>query len=164
MILLYLYYRIIKLYNDNPNLPVYEHTNRRYNAEKIVKVLLNPNIPVGRVSTSQPVCVQDNVTLIVDLSKLHTKEDIRADDLGSWHCNGKRFIKCEVDDEGNVIEIVTQARRRAGSLYTLIRRYYEHTTSRDFKKTIAEILGKVVIKSMGVNGMCNTKIQMVCSI
>ena len=43
-----------------------------------------------------------------------------------------------------VIELVTQPRRRVGTFYTIVRRYYEHTTSRDFKKTIAEVFGKYI--------------------
>lgn len=129
-------------YNENQNLPVYKHTSHRYNAQKIVEVLLNPKLSVDRIATTRPVCVQDNVAFVVDVSKLDKKEDIRADDLGSWHCNGKRFIRCAVDANGTVTELITNSKRRSDSLYTLIRRYYEHMTARDFKKTIAEIIGK----------------------
>ncbi len=96
---------------------------------------------MNKIATTRPVCVQDNVAFVVDISKLDKKEDIRADDLGSWHCNGKRFIKCAVDEDGNVIELINHPRRRTNGLYTIVRRYYEHTTARDFKKTIAEIIG-----------------------
>lgn len=136
----FLFYYRCSNYNNNPNLPVYKHTRCRYNAQRIAEVLLNPELPVAKIATTRPVCVQDNVAFVVDLSKLQKREDIRADDMGSWKCNGKRFIKCAV--EGSVIDIVTQPRRRDGNLYTLVRRYYEHTTSSDFKKTIAEIIGK----------------------
>ena len=121
---------------------MYQHTTHRYNAEKIVEVLLDPDLPASKIATSRPVCVEDNVTFVVDLSKLESKADIRADDLGSWHCNGKRLIKCEVDKKGKVIELFSKPRRCIGTLYTLVRWYYEHTTARDFKKTICEILGK----------------------
>ena len=138
----YFFYRR-RCYNDNPNLPIYQHTACRYNAQKIVEVLLNPKLPLSRISTTRPVSVQDNVVFIVDLSKLDKPEDIRADDLGSWQCNGKRFIKCTVD-KGRVTELVAQRKGQPGKTYTLVRRYYEHTTSRDFKRTIAEIYGEYI--------------------
>ena len=97
-----------KCYNDNPNLPVYEYTASRYNAQTIVEVLMNPEIPLDKITTTRPVSIQDNVVLIVDLSKLDKPEDIRADDVGSWHCNGKRFVKCAIDDNVHLLtELVT---------------------------------------------------------
>ena len=42
-------------------------------------------------------------------------------------------MKCEVDKKGKVIGLISN---------TVVRRYYEHATSRDFKKTIAEIIGE----------------------
>ncbi len=132
-----------RFYNNNPKLPVFHHTSCRYNARKIAEVLLHTNLPVEKIATSRPVCVQNNVTFVVDLDKLQKKEDIRADDLGSWHCNGKRLIKCEVDKNGKCINVINNPKRHVCSgMYTIIRRYYEHMTARDFKKTIAEILGE----------------------
>ena len=139
---LILIYRNIKLYNDNPNLPVYQYTKCRYNVQTIVEILLNSKLSLSKIATTRPVSIQDNATFVVDLSKLQKKEDIRADDLGSWRCNGKRFMKCEVDKKGKVIGLISQSRRHFGTQYTVVRRYYEHATSRDFKKTIAEIIGE----------------------
>lgn len=56
--------------------------------KKIIELLLDRSIPLSKIATSQPVGVQDNMVFIVDLSKLAKDEDIRADDLGSWLCNG----------------------------------------------------------------------------
>ena len=55
------------------NLPVYQYTSHRYNAEKIAEVLLNPKLPSRKIATSRPVCIQDNVTFVVDLSKLQKR-------------------------------------------------------------------------------------------
>lgn len=123
---------------------MFEYTSHRYNAEKIAEVLLDPKLPNSKIATSRPVAIQDNVTFIVDLTKLQSKQDIRADDLGSWHCNGKRLIQCKVDKFGKVVELVDKPSKRTGTLHTIVRRYYEHATARDFKKTIAEILGKIL--------------------
>ena len=85
-----------------------------------------------KIATSQPVCVQDNLVFIVDISKLDKPEDIRADDLGSWDCNGKRCSYCCVDDQGYVVTISkTKPSQGAYSIYTLVRRYYKHATAGD---------------------------------
>ena len=53
-----------------------------------MEVLLDKHLPFNRIATCQPVGVQDNLVFVIDLSQLEEAEDIRADDLGSWTCNG----------------------------------------------------------------------------
>lgn len=81
------------------------------------------------------------MVFIVDLSHLEKSEDIRADDLGSWACNSKRTMRCVVED-GWVLDVTpgltAQADRQS---YLLVKRYYKHATSGDFRKTIAKIYG-----------------------
>lgn len=106
----------------------------------IIQVLLDKELSPSRIVTSQPVSVEDNFVFVVDLSKLEKPEDIRADDLGSWTCNGKRSLHCIF--EGNVLtEIVAPSKLRTGKTYCLVKRYYKHATAGDFKRTIAEIYG-----------------------
>ena len=97
------------------------------------------------MATSQPVSVQDNLVFIVDISKLDRPEDIRADDLGSWTCNGKRRLQYSVDNCGHVIDVFGQHKPRNQHLYTLVKlkRYLKHATAGDYKRTIAEIFGEL---------------------
>ena len=46
-----------------------------------------------------PVSVQDNMVFVIDLSHLDKPQDIHADDLGSWTCNGKRCSNCDLEDD-----------------------------------------------------------------
>ena len=80
---------------------------------------------------------------MVDLSHLEKPEDLRADDLGSWLCNGKKCVRCTVQD-GQILEIFSGS---SGNTYLLIRRYYKHATSGDFRRTIAEVYGKEICSS-----------------
>ena len=43
---------------------------------------------MAKVATIRLISVQDNLTFVVDMSKLDSIEDIRTDDLGSWYCMG----------------------------------------------------------------------------
>ena len=94
-------------YLDDVNLPVYNHTEQHYTTKEIVEVLLDKSISCSRIATSQPTRVQDNFASIVDISKLDKPEDIRADDLGSWSCTGTRCSQCSVDEQGFVIDIIS---------------------------------------------------------
>ena len=82
-------YRKIEHLHDNLSIPIYDRTSKHYSAKNIVEVLLDKHLPFNRIATCQPVGVQDNLVFVIDLSQLEKPEDIRADDLGSWTCNGK---------------------------------------------------------------------------
>lgn len=68
------------------NIPIFENSNTHYSAKRIVEVLLDETLPNRKIATSQPVCIEDNLVFVVDLSKLDNPDDIRCDDLGSWTC------------------------------------------------------------------------------
>ena len=87
-----LYRRKTEHLNGNMNIPIYERTTDHYTAKGIIELLLDKSLPHSAIATSQPVSVQDNLVFIVDISKLDKPEDIRADDLGFWTCNGKRRL------------------------------------------------------------------------
>ena len=127
--------------NGNRNIPIYERTTDRYTARGIAELLLDKSLPLSTIATSQPVSVQDNLVFIVDISKLDKPEDIRADDLGSWICNGKRRLQCTIDSHGHVIDLLTDYKPHKPHMYTLVKRYYKHATAGDYKRTIAEIYG-----------------------
>jgi len=96
---------------------------------------------LSKVATVQPVSVQDNLIFVVDTSKLESPNDIRADDLGSWHCNGKQLCYCIINSTGRVDEIIHRKPSKSVTAYGLIRRYYTHGTASDLKKTVAELIG-----------------------
>ena len=134
-------YRKIEHLHDNLSIPIYDRTSKHYTAKNIVEVLLDKHLPFNRIATCQPVGVQDNLVFVIDLSQLEKPEDIRADDLGSWTCNGKRCVQCVVHD-GEVSDIIPGSKSGTCSTYCLVKRYYKHATAGDFKRTIAEIYGE----------------------
>ena len=131
--------------HNNLNIPIFEQTSDHFTAKKIAETLLDKDLPLSKIATSQPVGVQDNMAFIVDLSKLGSQEDIRADDLGSWICNGKRRQQCSINEFGCVIDIVSKVKSRKQRMYTLVKRYYRHATATDYRRVIAEIFGECVM-------------------
>ena len=96
------------------------------------------NLPTNKICTSHPVSVQEDLVFVVDLSHLEKPEDLRADDLGSWLCNGKKCVRCKVQD-GQVLEVFYGSSIPSKNTYLLIRRYYKHATS-------GELLLKFMVK------------------
>ena len=127
--------------HGNCSIPIYDKTSKHYTAKTIVEVLLDKHIPLNRIATCQPVSVEDNLVFVIDLSKLEKPEDLRADDLGSWTCNGKCCVQCVVHN-GEVSDVLSGSKNGALRTYCLVKRYYKHSTAGDFKRTIAEIYGE----------------------
>ena len=71
---------------------------------------MDKTIPSSQIATSQPTSVQDNLSFIVDINKLDKPEDIRVDDLGSWICSGTRCSQCRIDEQGFVIDLITEGK------------------------------------------------------
>ena len=130
------------------NLPIFEQTTDHYTAKGIIE-LLDTELSHSKIATIQPTGVQDNLVFIVDISKLDKPEDVRADDLGSWVCNGKRRLQCAVNDQGRVVDIFSKYQPKKQHLFTLVKRYYKHATAGDYRRTIAEIYGKPYSKILG---------------
>lgn len=124
------------------NIPIFARTAKSYSSKSIIELLLDKYIPQSKIATQQPVSVEENLVFIMDLSKLNKPEDIRADDLGSWICNGKRCSWCVLDEDGDVLEILTKCGSRHPNYHRLVKRYYKHATSGDFKRIIVELYGK----------------------
>ena len=135
-------YRKVEYLHGNINIPIFSRTHQSYTSRSIVEILLDKNLPQKKIATAQPVSVQDNLVFIVDLSKLCKPEDIRADDLGSWICNGKRSSWCILDEDGDITDILTKYKSRYPNNYRLVKRYYKHATSGDFKRVIVELFGE----------------------
>ena len=138
-------YNYSEFHNGNCNLPIFERSTARLYARPIVEQLLDRNLNMAKVATVRPVSVQENLTFVVDTGKLDSPEDIRADDLGTWLCNGKHLCYCTLSPTGRVDEILTRKPSKSPATYGLVRRYYTHGTAPDLRKTVAELIGKTVV-------------------
>ena len=93
-----------------------------------------------------PLGIKDDATFIIDTSKLKSPDDIRADDLGVWVNNGVRrvWLTCNVSAQSvSGIEILGRKPSTLPSKhYQLVRSYFFHKGSRDFRKVIVQLFGK----------------------
>ena len=60
-----------------------------YPAERMVRILMDPDLERDKVCHIQPMGVTSNATFIIDMDDVHFP-DLKADDLGSWKPNGTK--------------------------------------------------------------------------
>ena len=121
----------------------------RFDTQEMVMILLDPDLDDELVRKTQPVNIEHNATFIVNLSELNDPKDIYVDDMGSWKYNGvyRNWITVEEDGfttfQGKNKPVDTPD----GSFYHIVKKYFAHKTSSDFKKTIAFLSGKLKIQT-----------------
>jgi len=123
-------------YQGNKDLPVYERPKKGYSKEQIVDVLCNPSLDEKLICSTHPVLVEHNTSFVIDMTKLKDRNDVRADDLGTWRCTGSRILTISVKCNKNGCYIS----KSSGSAVVNIRRqYHVHATDSDLHRMIAFI-------------------------
>ena len=99
---------------------------------------------------------------MIDSSKLRSPEDIRADDLGVWVNNGVRccFVTCKSSSNKVIsnIKVISKGDPLPSQYYQLVRSYFYHKQSKDFKRTIFQLYGRftssIIIKGPVASYLC----------
>jgi hypothetical protein len=131
----------ITFYNENKLLPIYGKPSKGFNKEKILHILLDPNFNSSFLSTDHPVHVEHNVAFVIDLSKLKNKDDVGADDMGTWKCTGSRLLKFSVKVDKKVYQIMNAGAPNSTMVY-IRRLYHVHGTDNDFHRMTAYVDSK----------------------
>ena len=71
---------------------MYEIPKGLYTGERILKILLNPNIKRRRVCHKRPINVSVSSTFVVDLNSLEHPDDIKKDEFGKWKYSGSHSV------------------------------------------------------------------------
>lgn len=59
--------------------PVYETPPEKYSAERIIHILLDPNIDQSKVCTQRPLNIESSCTFVVDLDHLLEADNVKKD-------------------------------------------------------------------------------------
>ena len=104
--------------------------------------ILNTSKTSQVVCGIRPVGITEAAVFLVNTSKLRHQEDIRADDVGSWCHKGKpmHFYTVERMPSGEVYRVQCCDEGSEGA-FKLIRIYYHHKGTPEFRKTIFYIHG-----------------------
>ena len=129
---------MVEHYHGNHSLPVYEHPTKGYNGERIAQILCDPTLDEESLCSTHPTSVENNVSFVVDLSKLQDRNDVRSDDLGAWKCTGTHVLTFAVKCSNDGCVVVNQ--KSPGAIIINVRRqYHVHGTDGDLHRMIAFI-------------------------
>ena len=128
----------------DPMQPVFETPPTAYTSEKILRILLDPNINPDKICQERPTNVTHSATYVVDIAKLYYPNDIKKNSFGKWNHSGSHTILfyAYVHTDG-YIEVDKCAQGATGKdVYYLKRLHSTHPSNPDFKRLIALISGK----------------------
>ena len=100
---------------------------------------MRKTLPGNKVCHIQPLGVNCNCTFITDFDSVSC-EDLRADDMGSWKCNGTRRSYFTLNQRNRPDFLKSAPLQLTGS-YHIVRRYFVHRSYSKFRRCIVEIRG-----------------------
>lgn len=132
-------------YKGDASVPVFSWIKTAYSGQNLVKLLLKSYDP-EYMCVSQPVNVENNVSFLVDCSKLHNQDDIKCDDMGAWKHKGspKRFFHVERSSDNDILSIVQLKENfhpQDKGVYMLRRSYSENASDSSVRKLVATLTG-----------------------
>ena len=130
----------MEYYHNNQCLPVYEHPRKGYSCEEIVKILLNPMFRNDLLCSVHPVLVENNISFVIDLTKLKDPNDVRFDELGTWKCTGSRCLEVAVKLGDTDCQVVDKSSPNA-MIVNVRRQHHVHGTDPDMHRMIAFLEG-----------------------
>jgi len=106
--------------------------------------ILNTDVDSPVVCTQRPVGITKAAVFLVNTNKLRHKDDLRADDVGSWCHKGKpiRYYSVEYIQPDEVYAQICD--EDTDDAFKLTRIYYHHKGTPEFRKTIFYIHGKFI--------------------
>ena len=130
----------LKYYHGNLNLPILATSKKGYGKEQIVQILFNPQFDSRYLCSDHPTLVKNNTAFVINLK---SKDDVRADDMGTWKCTGSRILPFYIDVDENECHIVSKNSAQC-SFVKIRHQYHVHGTDPDLHRTqVRETLYKI---------------------
>lgn len=133
-----------EFYRNDLEMPIYSRAVSGYPVGDLVKILLSSDVTGRKVCTVQPLSVCENAAFIVDIETVD-HQDLKADDLGSWHPTGTKKSYFRFSSDGTLRVSEKRPRNMPSDYYVLTRRYYTHKSYDKYHRLIADIRGKLCI-------------------
>lgn len=123
--------------------PVYEVPTCSYSGERILKILLDPNIKKRRICTTQPCNVIKTSTYVVDLESLKHPDDIKKDDFGKWKYSGSHSYSFAAFQSGGKLDFERVGSCSPGSsnIFQLRRINCKHPDNSQCQRLLAFVTG-----------------------
>ena len=83
---------------------MYEIPTPKYTTERILHILLDPNIPKDKICQARPIHIDKSATYVVDITKLQHPDDIKNDNFGIWKHSGShpQTFRVSVEEDGYI--------------------------------------------------------------
>ena len=124
--------------------PVYEMPPEKYSAERIIHILLDPNIDKSKVCTQRPLNINSSCTFVVDLDYLLEADDVKKDNFGVWNHSGSHDLKfqCRFASNGEIeIGKGVLSSGEGWESFSLRHLHSNHPTNSKFRWMLAFITG-----------------------
>ena len=160
MIMLILYCRQNYEYLDeNSSLPIFEYPPQKYSAERILRILLDPDVDPNSVCSERPVNIKKSSTFIIDITKLLHEKDVLKDEFGKWNYSGSHPVPYHVCVQfDGYIKVERCSPGASGSDIVLLRRLHaKHPSNGEFRRMIAFVSGMYYKMAFLVENLESTK-------
>lgn len=135
-----------EFFQDDKQMPIYSRVTSGYPIGDLVSILLKSDSDQEKVCSVQPLSVTENASFVIDVDVVNFN-DLKADDLGVWSTTGtkKSFFRFTPSGTLRVSDKRPTAATQS-NYYTLVRRYYVHTSYEHFHRQIVDIKGSMTLK------------------
>ena len=145
---------------EDKELPIWRTGKKSLSSSEIIcHLLFERDYIAPYVCKKQPLSVNQNATFIVDQSKLPSRNDIFADDMGVWKHNGSpsQYFKVKTSDSGELRELISLGKKRpiemSLDVYRIKKNYSYHHAASDLSRTVIFIEGIIfIVYSMIIRG------------
>lgn len=110
-----------------------------YSGEKVLKILLDPQLSPNRVCGSCPSNVTQSATFIIDLDRLKHPDDVKKDEFGRWNYSGSHVHLYRACGELEFEKVSPGA--RSNDIFQLRRIYCKHPSNSNFQRLLAFVTG-----------------------
>ena len=133
---------------DDQGIPVYEKTSGPYTADRILKLLLDPDIDLTRVAHTGPKFVSESSTYIIDVSQLDNPNDIKKDGLGKWSYSGshEEFYRSYYDNSHRIHFEKCAKGATGDNIFVLRRLRSSHPSDPNIRRLVAFVSGQFTVE------------------
>ncbi len=139
------------MFFGNEELPIWRTGTKSLSSSEIIRYLLFERDHIEPwICQKQPLSINRNATFIVDLTKLPSRNDVFADDMGVWKHTGSpsQYFQVKITESGDLCELVSLGKKRPSEMsrgvYRIKKNYSCHHAASDLSRTVIFIEGMYI--------------------
>ena len=123
---------------------MYEIPPTKYSAERILKILLDPEIDENKICNYKPSNISASATYVVNIANLKHPDDIKKNEFCIWNYSGTHPQVYRVHQKkGGYLSVEKCGSGATGPSVIYLRRLHcTHPSNAEFKRLICFVLGE----------------------